>query len=83
VCRATSVEYAVKIVDKTQDPDNEAVVRTEIQALQDVCPHTHISEPLPERSSRELVLISLCLRRSQPERYFRVVGFLLLSLRAG
>ena len=46
MCRATGIEYAVKIVDKTQDQDHEAVVRTEIQALQDVCPHPHISEPV-------------------------------------
>eukprot|EP00118_Oscarella_pearsei_P020265 m.218930 g.218930 ORF g.218930 m.218930 type:complete len:399 (+) comp39916_c0_seq3:413-1609(+) len=34
--------FAVKIVDKTQDPEIEKTVKDEIKALKDVCPHQHI-----------------------------------------
>lgn len=44
VCRATGKQCAVKIVDKTQDPDIARVVCTEVMSLQDVCPHPYISE---------------------------------------
>ncbi|XP_062502629.1 phosphorylase b kinase gamma catalytic chain, liver/testis isoform-like [Corticium candelabrum] len=42
VCKATGKQCAVKIVDKTQDQDCERVIRTEMQCLHDVCPHSHI-----------------------------------------
>ncbi|XP_065831221.1 phosphorylase b kinase gamma catalytic chain, liver/testis isoform-like isoform X2 [Oscarella lobularis] len=40
--KTTGEMFAVKIVDKTQDPDIERAIKEEIRALEDVCPHKHI-----------------------------------------
>ena len=44
--KTTGEMFAVKIVDKTQDPDIERAIKEEIRALEDVCPHKHIGKRL-------------------------------------